>query len=141
MGLDVACGDVSAKVGSYENVQRTHYLLLVGLKEYLETETENYNEKVDYLSDLIEKPHTVQYQKRNFMKNILFMRDELDGFFPFIFNIGDYGTMSSGEAKRFLETFDIVKDYLHHDLKYDDDFYLDFVFQEAIDTSSDLTFC
>lgn len=141
MGLDVGCGDVIGKVGSYTNVQKIRHLLLVGLKEYLETETENYDEKVDYLCELIEEPNTVQYQKMDFKKNILFMRDDLDGFFPFIFDIGDSGSMSSREVRRFLETFDIVKEYIHHELKHNDEFYLDFVFQEAVNTSSELTFC
>ena len=55
MGLDIACGDLTLKVGSYENVEKIHYLLLVALKDYLEFETEDYDQKVDYLCEIIKK--------------------------------------------------------------------------------------
>lgn len=140
MGLDIACGDLSLKVGSYENVEKTHYLLLVALKDYLELETENYDEKVDYLCQLIKNKNCINYDEISKSKNLLFMKDELDGFFPFIFDSELSTTMSDYEAKRFLQTFDIVKDHVHHSLKFINEFYLSSVFEESIESGNSITF-
>lgn len=140
MGLDIACGDLTLKVGSYENVEKIHYLLLVALKDYLEFETEDYDQKVDYLCEIIKKKNCIQYDKISERKNFLFWRDELDGFFPFIFDSELSTTMSDYEAKRFLQTFDIVKDHVHQSLKFVNEFYLSSVFQESIDSGNEITF-
>lgn len=140
MGLDIACGDLSLKVGSYENVEKTHYLLLVALKDYLELETENYDEKVDYLCDLIKNKNCIHYDEISKTKNLLFMKDELDGFFPFIFDSEYTTTMCDYEAERFLHTFDIVKDYVHPSLKNEDDFYLSSIFEESVESGNSITF-
>ena len=140
MGLDIACGDLTLKVGSYENVEKIHYLLLVALKDYLEFETEDYDQKVDYLCEIIKKENCIQYDKISNRKNFLFWRDELDGFFPFIFDSELSTTMSDYEAKRFLQTFDIVKDHVHQSLKFVNEFYLSSVFQESIDSGNEITF-
>ena len=140
MGLDIACGDLTLKVGSYENVEKIHYLLLVALKDYLEFETEDYDQKVDYLCEIIKKKNCIQYDKISNRKNLLFWRDELDGFFPFIFDSELSTTMSDYEAKRFLQTFDIVKDHVHQSLKFVNEFYLSSIFQESIDSGNEITF-
>ena len=140
MGLDIACGDLTLKVGSYENVEKIHYLLLVALKDYLEFETEDYDQKVDYLCEIIKKKNCFQYDKISNRKNLLFWRDELDGFFPFIFDSELSTTMSDYEAKRFLQTFDIVKDHVHQSLKFVNEFYLSSIFQESIDSGNEITF-
>lgn len=140
MGLDIACGDLSLKVGSYENVEKTHYLLLVALKDYLELETEKYDDKVNYLCQLIKNRDCVQYDEISKSKNLLFMRDKLDGFFPFIFDSEYTPIMSDDEAERFLHTFDIVKDHVHESLKNEGSFYLSSIFEESIDSGDSITF-
>lgn len=140
MGLDLICGSVSERCGSYSYVHEIRYLLLCALKEYLEMETTNYNEKVDYLCQLITKENTIQYDKSDPTKHVLFYKKKLNGFFPFIFHSDCDGSLSSYEAKQFLKTFDIVKDYVDYSLKYDDKFFLDSIFRESISSGQEIHF-
>ena len=124
MGMDMACGDNSCiKVGSYSRVESIRYYLLVALKEYLEIYTTSAldpinDDKIVYLCELIGSDNIVHYHKYSFSKAFLFIHDELDGFFPFIFHLPDEnGTMSSDEAKRFTTTFDIVNQSIKPNLK------------------------
>jgi hypothetical protein len=140
MGLDLICGSVSERCGSYSYVHEIRYLLLCALKEYLEMETRNYNERVDYLCLLITKENTIQYDKADPTKHVLFHKKKLNGFFPFIFHSDCNGSLSSYEAKQFLKTFDIVKDYVDYSLKYDDKFFLDSIFRESISSGQEIHF-
>ena len=140
MGLDLICGSVSERCGSYSYVHEIRYLLLCALKEYLEMETTNYNEKVDYLCQLITKENTIQYDKADPTKHVHFYKKKLNGFFPFIFHSDCDGSLSSYEAKQFLKTFDIVKDYVDYSLKYDDKFFLDSIFRKSISSGQEIYF-
>ena len=121
--MDMACGDCCIKVGSYSRVQSIRYYLLVALKEYLEIYTTSAldpinDDKIVYLCELIGADNIVHYHKYSFKKEYLFIPDELNGFFPFIFHLLDEnGTMSSDEAKRFTTTFDIVNQSIKPNLK------------------------
>lgn len=140
MGLDLICGSVSERCGSYSYVHEIRYLLLCALKEYLEMETTNYDEKVNYLCQLITKENTIQYDKADPSKHALFYKQKLNGFFPFIFHSDCDGSLSSYEAEQFLKTFDIVKDYVDYSLKYDDKFFLDTIFTESVDCDQEIYF-
>lgn len=142
MGLDIACGETTAKVGSYSSVTRIHFLLLAGLKEYLETEQESTDEKrINYLCDILQGKNGICYEKINLQDNLLFSKDNLDGFFSFIlYSNQEAGILDSSDARDFLQTFDIVKDYLDEELKFDDEFYLNDIFQESDTTGEPIHF-
>lgn len=142
MGLDIACGENIAKVGSYENVARIHFLLLAGLKEYMESEQESADdERIDYLCDILQGKNGICYEKINFQKNLLFSRDNLNGFFSFILHSNhETGLLDSSDARDFLETFDLVKDYLDEELKFNNEFYLNDIFQESVTTGEPIHF-
>lgn len=142
MGLDLCCNDVHQRCGSYSFFHRICYLLVCGLKEYLETETTNNDDKIDYLCSLLfSNKERVQYNNFDYDLHFKFDIKGLGGFFPFIFHSDSNGTLSSGEAEQFMRTFDIVKDYIDSELKDNDEFYLQPVFSESIDSGNDIHFC
>ena len=143
MGLDLICGDTNVKCGSYSSVQKIRYELLVGVKYYLESFFPEKEELIDYLCSLLKEKDTIQYHKEDPRKNRKFGELFLDGFFPFIFHSDCDGSLSSYHAKQFLETWDMIEEYIDSPLLKEKDrtFYLNNIFQESIDTGEDIQFC
>lgn len=140
MGLDALCNDTYARFGSYSFVNEMHIHLLIALKDYLELEECDFPEKDEMISILVEliakkDDFYIPYKKQN-----LFRRKNLDGFFPLI-AIDDQGYITSYEAKRFLETYDIVREYVHHSLQdQNTNFYMQYIFEEAAKSDESITF-
>lgn len=139
MGLDALCNDTYARCGSYSYVDEMHMHLLIALKDYLELEECDVQEKDEMVSILVE----LLAQDDFYLpckKESLFWRNNLDGFFPLI-AIHDQGHMSSYEAQRFLETYDIVREYIHHSLQdKNTNFYMQYIFEEAVKSDESITF-
>lgn len=143
MGLDLICGDIHMKCGSYSSVQKIRHELLVGVKYYLESFSPEKEDLIDYLCSLLKEKDTIQYHKENHMKNRELGNLCLDGFFPFIFHSDSNGSLSSYHAKQFLETWDMIEEYIDSPLLKEKDrtFYLNDIFQKSIDLCEDIQFC
>jgi len=142
MGLDLYCNGVSQKVGSYTNVQKIRYLLLAGIKYYLEMEHDEHENEIHYIMSLMGKRNQVLYNNYSHGKTMELGPLKVKGLFSFILHSDSDGTLCSYEAKEFLKSWNIVKDYMDEELKdYDDNFYLHSVFQESVDSDETITFC
>lgn len=142
MGLDLTCGNVHIKCGSYSSVQKIRYQLLVGLKYYLESFFPEKENLIHYLCSLVKKKDTVQYHKEDSSKNRELGELFLNGFFPFIFHSDSDGCLTPYEAKQFLETWDIVEECIDCPLVKEKDrsFYLYHIFKESIKTGEVIRF-
>lgn len=148
MGLDLICNDKSQKCGSYSSVQQIRYFLLLSLKDYLEMEVVNEIDPhrkdvmVEYIINLIGDKNKINYQKENNPGKQIFKIYNIAGFFPFIFHSDSQGTLNSLEAKEFMETYELVENYISSKLKNNDGtFYLNSIFKESIDSFCDIHFC
>lgn len=147
MGLDLYCNGISAKCASYSTIQKIRYDLLISLKDYLEIElmyeidSDEKDIMVEYIMDLCEKRNSINYKKQNLFFENYFRKYSINGFFCFVFHSDCSGTIDSYQAKQFMKTFEIVKDYIPNDLKnQENNFYLNQVFQESIHSSEDIFF-
>ena len=148
MGLDLICNYKSQNCGSYSSVQQIRYLLLITLKDYLEIEVVNEIDPlkkdimVEYIINLIRDKNKIDYEKENHPGKHIFNIYNIAGFFPFIFHSDSKGSLNSLEAKEFMETYELVKDYIPDQLKNTDgSFYLNSIFEESIDSFCDIYFC
>lgn len=143
MGLDLICGDIHMKCGSYSSIQKIRHELLVGVKYYLEYFFPEKEDLIDYLCSLLKEKDRIQYHKEDRNKNRELGDLYLDGFFPFIFHSDCDGSLSSYHAKQFLETWDIIEEYIESPLLKEKDrtFYLNDIFQESIRSGEDIQFC
>ena len=143
MGLDLFCGEKNVKCGSYSSVQKIRFELLVGVKYYLEYFFPEKEELIDYLCSLLKEKDEIQYHKEDRKKNREFREFDLHGFFPFIFHSDCDGSISSYDAKQFLETWNIVEEFIDSSLLKEKDktFYLEEIFKESIHTGEDILFC
>ena len=157
MGMDMACGDCCIKVGSYSRINRIHCHLLVALKEYLEMYTldsaNNNDDRIGFLCELIGND-TIHKRKYKLHKSYCFMKEKLEGFFPFIFHLEDYqGTMTSDEADCFIVTFEkvyaLIKPNLNRHLENDKNLLETLtqvkdellpIFKESRESGKDITF-
>ena len=142
MGLDLYCNGKSEKCGSYNMVQTIRYLLLVGLKYYLETEHMDKEEEIDYIVSLLGKSNQVVYEKYCSVKNSKLKVLGVYGLLPFIFHSDCDGRLSSYEAKIFMDAWEKTKEYMDDSLKYyNDEFYLQDIFEESIESDEEICFC
>lgn len=142
MGLDLSCNGLSAKCGSYVRVQKIRRLLLEGIKFYIEMEYPNENDAIDYICMLFGDKNQIVYENFCFEKNQILARiNGLDGFLPFIHHSDNSGSLSSQEAKKFMQTWEITKEYMNDELKdFERKFYLEFIFLESIQSREDINF-
>lgn len=140
MGLDLTCGKISMRYGSYSSIPKIHYHLLAGIKFYIEMVFPEEEKKINYLTSLLKEKNTLQYKNLNFRDMVELGDLCLDGFNSFILH--DFqGTMSSGEAELFLETWDIVEDYIDSSIKNEErKFFLYDVFKESKKTQRPIIF-
>jgi hypothetical protein len=117
--------------------------LLVALKDFLELDQEfdckNKEELISILVGLLSDKNGnsfyIPFEKQN-----AFHREKLNGFFPFI-TMNDQGTITSYEAECFLQTFDIVKDHVHHSLQdKNNEFYLHEILKTSKESGESITF-
>ena len=142
MGLDLYCNGISEKCGSYSSVQKIRYLLLVGLKFYLETEHGQEDDAIDYIISLLGIQNEILYRNFSEKSNSVLRKLNIYGFFPFIFHSDCDGSLSSYDAKQFMKTWNITKDYMEEELKdFDGNFYLQSIFEESIDSCEEIRFC
>jgi hypothetical protein len=142
MGIDAYCEGIYARFGSYSFVSQMKFHLIVALKDFLELDPEfEYGKKDELISILVDSlSEGDEYYHLPFEKQHAFYRKNLDGFFPFII-MQDQGEITSYEADRFLQTFDIVKDYVHHSLlDENDNFYLDEIMKLSKESGESITF-
>lgn len=142
MGVQAICNDTFISCGSYSSVMNIHHFLLVALKDYLELEycSKDKDKMVDILVEHLSQKNN-SYTELNFEKNKkVFTAADLDGLFPYL-SIEEQGYMTSYECKRFLITFDLISDYVHHSIISDDKFFLNAIFEESIQSDENVNFC
>ena len=141
MGLDLSCNGVLAKCGSYKNVQVIRRKLLEGLKFYIEMEYHAEKDTVEYIISLFSKTKEICYQNFSQQGNQRLSELGLDGFIPFIYHNDNMGYLSSHEAKEFMQTWEITKEYMDTTLKdYERKFYLEYIFKESIRSGENIHF-
>ena len=138
MGLDLICNGVFIKCGCLSKLRDS---LIIALKDFIELEIEGDNEidsekkdrMVDYLIQLLDgKPPNHELE-------VLFHCHNMGGFFVFISKNSKY--ISYSQAKDFIKTYKLVKDYIPCDLKdVDGKFYMNAVFRESIHTMKSIQF-
>lgn len=141
MGLDLICNEVGQKCGSYSGVQKIRHLLLCGLKYYVETKHPEEDKLIDYLVSLVSIKNEVQYHKLSPEFQGQLNKLKLDGFTEFIWHSDYDGILTSYDVEKFMRTWNITKDYMDYELKDGDDFYLNSVFNECIESNENICFC
>lgn len=142
MGLELYCNGKSEKCGSYSRVQEIRYLLLVGMKYYLEMEHSDKEDEINYIISLMGNNNQIVYEKESKIKNRKLRPLHVSGLLPFIFHSDSDGSLSSYEAELFMDSWEVTKEYMDDSLKYDyDEFYLEDLFKESIDSGKEIIFC
>lgn len=142
MGMQAICNDKLISCGSYSSVMNNHHYLLMALKDYLELEysLEDKDTMVDILVEILSQKNN-SYTELNFEKNKnAFRAADLDGLFPYL-SIEEQGYMTSYECERFLITFDIISDYVHHSITTNEKFFLNDIFEESVESDENVDFC
>lgn len=99
-------------------------------------------EEIDYIVSLLGKSNQVVYEKYCSLKNSKLNVLGVYGLFPFIFHSDCDGSLSSYEAKNFMDAWEITKEYMDDSLKYnDDEFCLQNIFEESIESDEEIFFC
>ncbi len=154
MGLDLCCGSVSVRVGSYSSVHRVRNYLIQSIINYLKatSENESNNNLYDLVNisakkELLELLGKVIIDDEINYDNLEKIQMELslinlNGFTCFI-NHSDYdGMIDSSDADDFIKTLDIVKDYMDTSCYHEDnEFYLKEIFEESSKTGETIWFC
>lgn len=139
MGLSLYCNEISEKVGSYSNVQKIRHLLLCGLKYCMEMEYPD--ENIDYITSFLTVKDQVNYKNYSRKEEMKLAKLDLGGFSSFIFHSDSDGTLSSYEAKLFMETWELTQEYMDDYLKINREFYLNDIFTESIQSGETIHFC
>lgn len=154
MGLDLCCGSVSIRVGSYSSVHRVRNYLIQSIINYLKATSENKSNNnlcdlVDIsakkeLLELLDKvivDDDINYDKLENVQMELSLIN-LNGFTCFINHSDCDGMIDSTDADDFIKTLNIVKDYMDKSYYHEDDeFYLKEIFEESSNTGEDIWFC
>ena len=131
MGIDISCGNKMMKCGSYSSIQRIQYHLLCGIKFYIEVIFPDDEEIINYLCSLLKEKNTIQYNKLNLQKFSKLSGYSLGGFEFFFFHPME-GPIASEQIELFLDTWDIVQDYIDSSIKNEErKFICDYIFQES----------
>jgi len=140
MGLDLTCNDLDVKCGSYSRVQEVRYLLLCALKDYVKNQHSDNVDLINYLQSLLDKKMEINYEKYNeeYQKKLNDLN--IGGFTSFIWHSVSDGYLSPYQANKFMQTWNIIKNFADKELKYGQDFYLDDIFTESIDSGKDIIF-
>lgn len=140
MGLDLTCNDLDVKCGSYERVQEVRYLLLCAVKDYVKNRHSDNDNLINYLQSLLDKKMEINYEKYNeeYQKKLNDLN--IGGFTSFIWHSDSDGYLSPYQANKFMQTWNIIKNFADEELKYGQDFYLDDIFTESIESGKDIIF-
>lgn len=138
------CDGVMFSVASYGRLQNIHEQLLIAVKEYIEMEgTDLYgNEKmVDLLVSVLSNRNGIDRSKMfDLLECQEFSMHDLDGIFPFL-QIDEMGVMSAWQSKKFLKTYDLIKDYVDDSMKTKDRiFEIEEIFRFSVDNYEDIHF-
>ena len=140
MGIDVFCGNEMMRCGSYSSLPQIYYHLLSGIKFYLEIMFPEDEKKIHYLCQLLNKKNTIQWDILNFQKLSNLGEYSLDGFNSFIFHSME-GPISSDNIDLFLDTWDLVEDYIDSSIKNKErKFFLNDIFQKSKQSREPVTF-
>jgi hypothetical protein len=154
MGLDLCCGSVSIRVGSYTSVHRVRNFLIESLIRYLEITSEG--KSTDNVYDLVDfnaKKDLLSLLKRviingeidyNYLSEITpeLSLLNLNGFTCFINHSDCDGMIDSFDASEFIKTLNIVENYMNKEVYFEDNqFYLKNIFIESSETGDDIVFC
>lgn len=142
MGLDLECGNISIRVGSYSTVHDVRKYLLETIINYIKFS----NNFEDIIKEILldEISNVFSNDKIDYEKfDGLLMAYELDGFNCFI-NHSDYnGMIESIEAKKFIDLCDKLNNYFDKNNIYyrNNKFYLYDIFKYSSQTGDDIYFC
>lgn len=140
MGIDISCGDQVMRFGSYSSLSRIYYHLLSGIKFYLEIMFPEDEKKIHFLCTILKEKNTIQWNKLNFQTLSELSEYSLDGFNSFIFHPME-GQISSDEIDLFLDTWDLVEEYIDSSIKNEErKFFLHDIFQKSQDTRFPIIF-
>ena len=139
MGLDLMRNEVSQRCGSYKLYENMKYDLMMAVLKYTRDNISSDIPLIFYLEE-ITLNGVINYDKFNDTKSLSLILNKLDGFKSIMIK-GKPPYIDSIQAESFLETFEIVKDYVDDFYKNDDNnFYLHEVFNESKTTGDDIYF-
>ena len=138
MGLDLICGDMDIRAGSYSAVHLVRIYLLETIKNYLIKNDED-NSLIKDIEDL-HNGTIIDYEKYDKIRTMLIIED-LNGFDCFINHSN--GVIHPNNASLFVNQCDKLYDYFDRDEYYFDNnqFYLYEIFKHSSDTCEDIIFC
>ena len=140
MGLDLTCNDLDVKCGSYSRVHEVRYLLLCALKDYVKHCHSVNDDLINYLQSLVKEKYEIEYEKysEEYQKKLNDLN--IGGFTSFIWHSDSDGYLSPYQANKFMQTWNIIKNFADEELKYGQEFYLDDIFTESIESGKDIIF-
>ena len=139
MGLDLMCNEVSQRCGSYKLYENMKYELMLAILKYVKANLSSDIDLISYLEEVTSN-ETVNYDKFDDGKSFGLILNRLDGFKSIMIK-GNPPYIDSFQAENFLETFEIVKDYVDDFYKNNDNnFYLHEVFNESKTTGEEIYF-
>lgn len=138
MGLDLECGNISIRVGSYSTVHDVRKYLLETIINYIKF-SNNFEDIIkeillDEISNVFSN-NKIDYEKFDYKK--------LDGFNCFINHSDCSGMIESTKAKKFIDLCDKLNNYFDKNNIYyrNNKLYLYDIFKYSSQTGDDIYFC
>lgn len=137
MGLNLCCGDLDVRVGSYKNTHNLKIYLIKTIYNYI-----SQNNISDTLSSKIQeviKDDNIDYTKYNDIKNLL--PQGLNGFDCFICHSDCSGIIESHQSMYFINTCNKLQDYFDKNFFFDNNkFYLYDIFKYSFENDETIYF-
>ena len=141
MGLDLTCGDIDVRVGSYGFVNILKIYLLETIKNYIIKN--NIDDDLPKEIDEIITNGNIDYNKYiNIQHKLIFYN--LYGFDCFIYHSDCNGIIESYDSKYFIELYDTLEDYFDKDNFHygpNNTFFLYNIFKYSANSGQDIYYC
>jgi len=141
MGLDLYCGGVYMKMGSYSTVQRVRVRWILAYASYLE------KEKKQGGGDTIQKLRSVVSSSSEEIDYDRFCQIPLEeeGLSRFVYHSDSDGSWTSEDASYIQETLNKIRDELRElepfHFEEDGEYYLEELLEESVRTGGNISFC
>lgn len=147
MGLDLLCGSMSIKLGSYGYVHVQRWGWLQANKEYLLSTKKMSKEEVESLF----QPCLLSKSERSPRLNYPYIQKTLEphllpGVFTFVYQSDCEGYWTPDECQSMLDAIELLRPYfltiseLKENME-EKEYYLEQIFQHSVHTSNEITLC
>lgn len=141
MGLDLICGNIGIRVGSYRRVHIERKLWVEAYNNWVATLKEDEEEAPIPINSHDYKITEADMEAlESHTANTEVAVEILDGLKRFVIHSDCEGYWSPYDAEAMLTTLDTIKQHFDDD-DDDDEYYLTEIFKHSIDTNENIQFC